>query len=189
MSVLPGEFVVIMGRSGAGKSTLLNIIGLLDKADGGSSITLFGSPAPSIGSTRARALLRNKLGYIFQNASLIDQDSVEANLRLAQRYTSTPKARRAEERRAALFLVGLEGREKQKVYQLSGGEQQRLSVACLLMHPSELVLADEPTGSLDAENRDAVMALLHNLREQGRTVIVVTHDEAVAAGADRVVVL
>jgi putative ABC transport system ATP-binding protein len=189
MSVMPGEFVAITGKSGAGKSTLLNIIGLLDRADKGGSMALFGSPAPSINSPKARALLRNRLGYIFQNASLIDQDTVEANLKLAQRFTRTPRAKRAGERKTALLLVGLEGMEKQRVYRLSGGEQQRLAVACLLMHPSELVLADEPTGSLDAENRDVVMTLLHSLRNRGKTIIVVTHDAVVAATADRVVAL
>lgn len=189
LTVMPGEFVAIMGSSGSGKSTLLNIIGLLDEADPGSTVLLFGQPAPRIGSAQARGLLRSKLAYIFQNASLVDQDSVEANLKLAQRYSSEPKKRWADQRKAVLSTVGLEGVEKQKIYQLSGGEQQRLAVACMQMHPSELILADEPTGSLDAANRDTLMSLLHDLNKQGKTLIVVTHDQRVAERADRIILL
>lgn len=188
MTIYRGEFVAITGRSGSEKSTLLNLIGLLDKADQG-TITLFGKPSPTIGSSGARNLLRNKLGYLFQNAALIDQDTVEANLKTAQKYSQISKSQQANERKSALKLVGLADMEKQKVYELSGGEQQRLAVACLLMHPSELILADEPTGSLDPDNRDVVLVLLQSLRKQGKTILVVTHDSAVASMADRIVSL
>lgn len=187
--VMPGEFVAAMGGSGSGKSTLLNIIGLLDRADEDSAVRLFGEPAPRIGSARGRALLRTKLAYIFQNAALVDQDTVEANLKTAQRYSEEPKKAWAANRKVALADVGLEGKEKQKVFQLSGGEQQRLAIACMRLHPSELVLADEPTGSLDAGNRDVVMALLEGMHRQGKALVVVTHDRAVAERADRIVML
>jgi putative ABC transport system ATP-binding protein len=190
LTVARGEFVAITGKSGSGKSTLLNIIGLLDRADRG-TVELFGKPSPKIGSRAARELLRDKIGYLFQNAALIDQDTVEDNLKLAQRYAETPSSGsgRALRRREALQAVGLDGFERQKVYELSGGEQLRLAVACLLLKPGDLVLADEPTGSLDAENRDEVIRLLLSLRELGKTVIVVTHDPVVAASADRTVSL
>lgn len=186
LTVACGEFVSIMGKSGAGKSTLLNLIGLLDRADEG-YLALFGESAPRTGSSKARALLQQKLGYLFQNAALIDQDTAEANLKVAQKYSKTPKAQRACERQSALSAVGLKGMGQQKVYELSGGEQQRLAVACLMVRSSELVLADEPTGSLDPENRDAVLSLLRAFNKQGKTVIVVTHDAAVAGVTDRTI--
>jgi len=188
MTVLRGEIVAITGRSGSGKSTILNLIGLIDKADDG-SIHLFGEPSPKIRSSRARTYLRKKIGYLFQNAALIDQDSVEANLKLAQRYSEAPKSSHHQEREAALLSVGLAGKEKQKVYELSGGEQQRLALACLMVQPSELILADEPTGSLDHSNRDDVLRLLLHFRDQGKTIVVVTHDPIVAQIADRIVSL
>jgi len=187
LTVMPGEFLVVMGSSGSGKSTLLNIIGLLDKPDPGSIVRLFGEPAPDINSSQARRLLRSRISYIFQNAALIDQDSVEANLKLAQRYSAALKEERAEEREAALLLVGLAGTQKQKVYRLSGGEQQRLALACMHMRPSELILADEPTGSLDPKNRDVVMEMLQAFNQEGKTLIVVTHDQNIARNADRIV--
>lgn len=187
LSVAAGEFVAIVGDSGSGKSTLLNIIGLLDKADEGSVVRLFGKPAPKISSSQARKLLRSKLAYVFQNAALIEQDSVDDNLKLAQRFSGTPRKKRSEQRKSVLQSVGLGHVGKKKVYQLSGGEQQRLAIASMQLHPSELILADEPTGSLDPANRGIVMQLLVDLNRQGKTVIVVTHDPVVAKGADRMV--
>jgi putative ABC transport system ATP-binding protein len=186
LMVLQSEFVAISGSSGSGKSTLLNIIGLLDKADQG-NITLFGKPAPALNSPRARHFLRTKIGYLFQNAALIDQDTVEDNLKTTQRYSLTTLAQRPVERHIALHEVGLDGMEKRRVYELSGGEQQRLAVACLLVQTNDLILADEPTGSLDSGNRDLVLSLLHKLNQQGRTIIVVTHDPHIAAAADRTI--
>lgn len=187
LTVAFGEFVAIVGRSGSGKSTLLNIIGLLDEADAGSIVRLFGKPAPRLYSVEARDLLRTRLAYIFQNAALIDQDTVEENLKIAQRYSDKPRGYASALRKIALKNVGLEGMEKQKVFQLSGGEQQRLALACVQMHPSEVILADEPTGSLDPENRDIVMDIIDTFKEQGRSIIMVTHDRHVADRADKVV--
>ena len=187
LTVGAGEFVAVMGSSGSGKSTLLNIIGLLDSADSGSIVELFGEPSPKPGSRKARQLLRYKMAYVFQHAALVDYETVEANMRLAQGYSEEPRKRRAEQRKAALRAVGLDGSEKQKVYQLSGGEQQRLAIACMQMHPSELVLADEPTGSLEECSREMIMSLLGALHDQGRALVVVAHDRAVAERADRIV--
>lgn len=180
-----GEFVTIVGPSGSGKSTLLNIIGLLDKGDSG-SVSLFGRPAPRLGSRYARQLLRTKLSYMFQEAMLIEDESVENNLRLAQHYSKVPRESRVTQRIAALAEVGLEGIEKQKVYQLSGGEQQRVALACMRLRPSELILADEPTGSLDAQNRDMVLRHMKRMSAEGKTIVVVTHDPVIAHAATRV---
>jgi putative ABC transport system ATP-binding protein len=183
-----GEMVALTGPSGCGKSTVLNMIGLLVAPSTG-TIKLFDEPAPSISSRRAQQLLRTRLGYLFQNFALIDSDTVEANMKVAQTYAPGQRARRPDLRKAALKSVGLAEMPGRRVYSLSGGEQQRVAVARLLLKPCDLVLADEPTGSLDPVNRDAILQALHQMRDNGKTIILVTHDPAVAASCDRVVEL
>jgi putative ABC transport system ATP-binding protein len=189
LAVMPGEMVAITGKSGSGKSTLLNVIGLLETADQGEA-QLFGEPSPRVGSAKATRMLRFKLGYLFQNFALIDGESVDYNLRIAQAYTKGLRSGRQEARRSALRAVGLSNSaDGQKVYQLSGGEQQRVAIARLMLKPCDLVLADEPTGSLDTTNADLVLAMLRALNAGGKTMIIVTHDDRVAAVCDRVVAL
>jgi putative ABC transport system ATP-binding protein len=188
VTVHAGELVAITGPSGAGKSTVLNLIGLLERPDAG-TIRLFGRPAPSMSSARGRRLLRTRLGYLFQNYALIDSDTAAANLAVAQTFSGAVSGGKKAARLAALARVGLEGMADRRVYELSGGEQQRLAIARLLLKPCDLILADEPTGSLDADNRDRVLALLSELRDAGKTVVIVTHDPAVAQRCDRVVML
>jgi putative ABC transport system ATP-binding protein len=188
LGVQPQEFVAIVGPSGTGKSTILNIIGLLIKADSG-TVRLFGELAPSINSGKGRILLRNKISYLFQNAALIDQASVLANLKLSQSYSRNSKIQKELERREALDEVGLTAELNQKVYELSGGEQQRLALAQILLKPNSLILADEPTGSLDDSNRDVVLEILERLHRRGKTLIVVTHDPVVYQRADRIIEL
>ncbi|MGW4400047.1 ABC transporter ATP-binding protein [Amycolatopsis nivea] len=185
LSVQPGEFTALTGASGAGKSTVLNLLGLLESPDGG-EVRLFGERAPRPRSRAANLLRRNRLGYLFQNFALIDSETVEHNLEIALTYAQrgTPKPDRIKE---ALAQVGLRRSEHRKIHSLSGGEQQRVAVARLLLKPCDLVLADEPTGSLDAKNRDRVLDLLQQLNEAGKTIIVATHDEAVAERCSRVV--
>jgi putative ABC transport system ATP-binding protein len=185
LAVNTGETVAITGKSGSGKSTLLNILGLLETLDQGSA-TLFGQPLPPIRSSQATRLRRTKLGYLFQNYALVDNESLDYNLRIAQTYAKGSAGSQREARAAALNRVGLPNAGRRKVYELSGGEQQRLAIARLLLKPCQLVLADEPTGSLDPDNRDAVLAMLQQLAAQGKTVILVTHDEHVARTSDRV---
>lgn len=184
LQIKRGEMVALVGPSGCGKSTVLNLIGLLEAPDSG-KITLFGLPAPRVGSGAARRLLRTRLGYLFQNYALIDSDTVDANLKIAQTYAAIPRGRQAGTRAAVLEQVGLGDTQKRRVYGLSGGEQQRLAVARLLLKPCDLVLADEPTGSLDAGNRDEVLRMLHEMRDNGKTIILVTHDPVVAESCDR----
>ena len=188
LAVGRGEMVALTGRSGAGKSTVLNMIGLLEQPDSG-TLTLFERKAPQIGSRRGRQLLRRELGYLFQNYALIDGDTVSANLAVAQAFSGLTRRRRRDARAEALARVGLTGFEDRRVFELSGGEQQRLAIARLLLKPCELVLADEPTGSLDAENRDRVLSLLAQLRADGKSVVIVTHDPSVAQACDRVISL
>lgn len=189
LEVEEGDFIAITGRSGSGKSTLLNIIGLLDEGDFEGSLFLFDAPAPRPGSRGARMLLREKIAYSFQEPALVEEATVEANLKIAQRYSSTPRTERRSQRESALAEVGLAGQERQMVYQLSGGERQRVALACLRMRPFSLVLADEPTGSLDAENRDAVLGFFDRLAREGKALVVATHDPVVAARATHVVAL
>jgi putative ABC transport system ATP-binding protein len=186
LAVMKGQMVAITGKSGSGKSTLLNIIGLLESADHG-DLRLFGEPSPRVRSAKATRMLRFRLGYLFQNFALIDGESVDNNLRIAQAYTKRSRSGRQEERESALQAVGLSNSGGQKVYQLSGGEQQRVAIARLMLKPCDLVLADEPTGSLDATNADSVLAMLRELNAGGKTMIIVTHDDRVAAECDRVI--
>jgi putative ABC transport system ATP-binding protein len=186
--VEPGEMLAITGPSGSGKSTLLNMIGLLEKADRG-EVRLFGERGLRVGSRKATRILRYRLGYLFQNFALVDGDSVDANLQIAQAYAKGSREARKEARAAALQAVGLANTGGQKVYQLSGGEQQRVAIARLMLKPCDLVLADEPTGSLDAANADVVIQMLCDINAQGKTMVVVTHDDRVAAMCQRTITL
>ncbi len=183
-----GEIVAITGPSGSGKTTVLNMLGLLDRPDRG-EITLFGRRAPKPGSRRARILLRLRLGYLFQNYALIDNATVTENLMIAQTYTPGTRKEKSESQARAMERVGLDLDSKRKVYELSGGEQQRLAIARLILKPCHMILADEPTGSLDTTNRDHVLSLTRTLADAGKAVIVVTHDDAVSKHSDREITL
>lgn len=185
LQIEAGEFIALTGASGTGKSTVLNMIGLLDAPDAG-EVRLLGTKAPGPHTRAANLLRRSHLGYLFQNFALIDSETVAHNLEIALTYSGrgTPKRQRIAE---ALAQVGLPGSENRKIFSLSGGEQQRVAVARLLLKPCDIILADEPTGSLDTENRDIVLALLQNLNESGKTIIIATHDEVVASRCSRVV--
>lgn len=184
--VQENEMVAIMGKSGTGKSTLLNILGLLDKPDQG-DLMMFGLTNIRPFSSKASSILRNKIGFLFQNFALIDNKTVEYNLALALK--NRRKINKTLEIAETLKKVGLEGFEKKYIYQCSGGEQQRIAVARLLLKPCELILADEPTGSLDIQNRDEIVRLLSLLKESGKTVVIVTHDPEVANKCDRTILL
>ena len=178
-----GTFNVIMGASGSGKSTILNIIGLLDKATSG-DVILFGQKNIRPFSMKAEQMLKNKIGYLFQNFALIENETVANNLKLA---LENVRGNKKEKISVALKEVGLEGYENKKIFKCSGGEQQRVAIARLLLKPCELILADEPTGSLDIKNREIVVKLLKNMQEQGKTIIIVSHDSFFEAIADNVI--
>lgn len=185
-SVRTGEFVVIRGRSGSGKSSLLNIIGCLDQATGGhyllDDVEVNGMSDVALSETRAL-----KIGFIFQSFHLLPRTSAAENVELPMVY-----AGRAPDRAAALKAlerVGLADRAEHHPSQLSGGEQQRVAVARALINDPALILADEPTGNLDYEAGEAVMTLLQRLNREGRTIVLVTHDDAVAAYASRTLVI
>lgn len=188
LNVEEGEFLCITGVSGKGKTTLLNIIGLLEKPDSG-SINIMGYDNPEIDSKSGIKLLRSNISYLFQNYGLVDNETVEYNLKIATRFLKLSKNDEKKKIEEALNTVGFSGYEKNKIFQLSGGEQQRVAMARILIKPTSIVLADEPTGSLDSDNRDLIMELLTKVNEQGKTVIIVTHDKEVVKCAKRVIEL
>ncbi len=185
MCVHEGEMVAVVGKSGCGKSTLLNIIGLLETVDEGQvCIDDLQNIFPQ--SRLAITVIREKISYLFQNFALVDEETVFYNLKLALKYVKGNKKQMIEK---ALTDVGLKGYEDKRIYQLSGGEQQRVALARIMVKPSKIVLADEPTGSLDAENGDVVVSMLRRLQQQGKTIVIVTHDDRVARQCDRIVTL
>lgn len=186
LTVNDGDFIAIVGKSGSGKSTLLNIMALLEPVQAG-KILINGR----IYSSERQKLLyhRHKLSFLWQNYALIDGLSVEENLALARRYANSP-ANLAHDVDTALTLVNLPMEVKwQKVYELSGGEQQRVALARLLLKDAEFILADEPTGNLDRENSEIVFRILQLLNEQGKTIIMVTHDLSLARRAKQILQL
>ena len=184
MHIYPKEFVSIIGPSGSGKSTLMNIVGLLDTADAG-IYRLDGRPIQAY-SERQLARVRNeKIGFIFQNFNLIAKLSAEENVELPLIYRGVRGAERAERVHAALKMVGLESRARHLPTELSGGQQQRVAIARALVTRPSLILADEPTGNLDSHTSAEIMDMLHELHEQGNTVVVITHDNDIARQAKR----
>ena len=184
LKINKGEFISIVGESGSGKTTLLNKIGLLEKQTSG-DIVVMGIKNPT--SKELTKLQREFYGYVFQNYALIEEDSVQTNLKLALKYNKVID-KQAEINRA-LKLVGLEGYNKKKVFELSGGEQQRLALARIMLKKCEIILADEPTGNLDNKNRDIVFNILKDLNKQGKTIVIVTHDNYIANKCDKIIKL
>lgn len=184
LSINEGEMVAITGPSGVGKSTILNIIGLLENFNSG-EYTISGQKNVKINSTKAVKILRKNINYLFQNFALVDEESVQYNLELALKYVKSNKAEKKDLLENALKKVGLVGYEKKKIYELSGGEQQRVAIARCMLKPAKIILADEPTGSLDENNVKLVLDLLKDLNKKGLTVIIVTHDKFVAGNCNR----
>jgi putative ABC transport system ATP-binding protein len=185
LTVLPGEFVAIMGPSGCGKSTLLHLIGALDQADGG-EIRVDGRTLSEIGDlSRYRG---RDVGFIFQLHNLLPSLTASENVQIPMLESGRSRHERREQARRLLALVGLNGKDDQRPTELSGGERQRVAIARALANDPQILLADEPTGSLDSAAGTRILDLLEELRAQrGITVLLVTHDQTVAARADRVV--
>lgn len=181
-----GEMVALIGNSGKGKTTIMNIIGLLESFDSGKLI-IDGEENISVNSKKANLNLRNKISYLFQNFALVENKTVSFNLEIATKYLKKPKSEKKALIEEALEKVNLKGLENKKVYQLSGGEQQRVSIARVLIKDSKIVLADEPTGSLDTLNRDMVFKHLKDMNSKGKTIVIVTHDLELAKMCDRII--
>jgi putative ABC transport system ATP-binding protein len=175
-----------MGPSGSGKSTLLNVLGCLDRPTAG-TYRLDGLDVQSLGDRELTALRGQRLGFVFQSFHLLPHRTVLENVMLAELYTGAPRAGRRERAGAALDRVGLGHRVDFLPTRLSGGERQRAAIARALVGEPSLLLADEPTGNLDTHNTDAILDLFDQLRRDGLTVVVITHDAHVSDRAARVV--
>ncbi|GLZ39013.1 ABC transporter ATP-binding protein [Actinokineospora sp. NBRC 105648] len=186
LTLKPGALTALTGPSGSGKSTLLNCMGLLEKPTGG-EIYFDRRELTGMRSGAARRFRRDHLGYLFQNYALVENASIAQNLDIALRA----RKRRGSAARAALSesleRVGLAGREGERVSRLSGGEQQRVAVARLLVKEPSLVLADEPTGALDQGNTATVVSLLRGMAQGGACVVIATHDDWVRDQCDEIV--
>ncbi|HEL2035657.1 TPA: ABC transporter ATP-binding protein [Streptococcus suis] len=184
LNIEQGELVAIVGKSGSGKTTLLNIIGLLDGEYEGDYL-LFGHSNVPVNTRTSQKIIREQISYLFQNFALIENESVKYNLLMALKYTRLSKKEKEESIKNILDKIGLASTLKQKISELSGGEQQRIAIARALLKPS--ILADEPTGSLDQENRDLILQFLIEMNNSGKTVIIVTHDPYIADKCQRIV--
>jgi ABC-type lipoprotein export system ATPase subunit len=183
-----GSFVAVMGRSGSGKSTLMNLIGCLDFPTSG-RILLDGSDTSAL-DDRAQSRLRNRMiGFLFQSFNLIPQMTVRENVETTLVYGDRPQTDWRERSEALLARLGILERASHKPGELSGGEAQRAALARALVNGPELLLADEPTGNLDSRTGEEVLELLTELPAEGRTLVLVTHDPAIAERADRVLSL
>ncbi|MGW0296478.1 ABC transporter ATP-binding protein [Streptomyces anthocyanicus] len=188
LTVRRGEHLSIIGPSGSGKSTLLNTLGLLDRPTSG-SYWLDGVLTNTLGDLERTALRGSRIGFVFQSFHLLPYRTVEENVMLAEVYRAPRpgrgRATRAERAQEALARVGLGHRFGFLPGRLSGGERQRVAIARAMMGDPALLLCDEPTGNLDSENTESVLALFDRLRAQGMTLLVITHDDAVSACASR----
>jgi putative ABC transport system ATP-binding protein len=184
----PGEFVAVMGASGSGKSTLLNVLGLLDRYDGGRYL-LAGEDTQALSDARAARLRNRTIGFVFQAFHLLPHKTVLENVALPLSYQHMPRAARKERALQMLDRVGLADFAARMPTQLSGGQRQRVAIARALGTDAPLLLADEPTGSLDSQSAGDIMGLLGELHRAGKTLVLVTHDREVARAAERVVVV
>ncbi len=174
LDINEGDFICIFGKSGGGKTTLLNIIGTLESYDSG-DMSSFAKLNPIKKKKDCELLRRNNIAYLFQNFALVEKMTVEENMKLAVKYN---KAKNKKELiQTALDKMGVGDKLKSKVYELSGGEQQRVAIARNMVKPFDIMLADEPTGSLDDENKQMVMGTLLALNKEGKTIVVVSHDK------------
>ena len=188
LDIQAGEFVAIMGPSGSGKSTAMNIIGCLDRPSTGEYL-FKGIPVQALDQDQRALLRRHALGFVFQGFNLLARQSALENVELPLIYKGLPGPERRAMAREALRKVGLEGREGHDPSQLSGGQQQRVAIARALAGGPSMILADEPTGNLDSARSHEIMRLLQALNhDEGITVVMVTHEEDIAAYAKRLMV-
>jgi putative ABC transport system ATP-binding protein len=186
LQIKRGEYVAIMGPSGSGKSTLMNIIGCLDTPTSG-SYKLRGTEIRDRDDDELARIRNQEVGFIFQTFNLLARADALHNVELPLVYAGRPKRARRERAREMLGLVGLSERMHHRPNELSGGQRQRVAIARALVNEPSIVLADEPTGNLDSKTGLEIMALLDQVHQGGNTVILVTHEEDVAANAERIV--
>jgi len=186
LTIRAGEMVAIVGASGSGKSTLMNILGCLDRPTAG-TYRAFGRDVSDLDADELAALRRRHFGFIFQRYHLLGELTATGNVELPAGYAGAPRRDRTARANALLDRLGMLDRADHRPGQLSGGQQQRVSIARALMNGADVILADEPTGALDRRSGDELLRLLEELRDEGRTVIIVTHDMSVASRAERII--
>lgn len=183
LTIDSGDFIGIFGKSGTGKTTLLNIIGQIESYDG----KILFNDNELLSKKDRLDFLRNTVGFIYQNYGLIENETVLKNLEIVMSLNKLNRNERLRKINSVLSKLGIKGYEERKVFTLSGGEQQRVAIAKLLLKDVKLILADEPTASLDQENSDAIYQELINLNKKGVTVILVTHDNDLITRIDKII--
>ncbi len=186
LKVARGEFLAIVGRSGSGKSTLMNMLGCLDTPTDG-AYYLEGQNVAHLPEERLSKIRNREIGFVFQGFNLIPDMNALENVELPLRYRGMKKEERKKLSAEALARVGLKGRLTHRPAQMSGGQQQRVAIARAIAASPPIILADEPTGNLDSKSGGEVMQILKKLNGEGRTVVLITHDDRIAAMADRIV--
>ena len=186
LTIEKGEFVAIIGQSGSGKSTLMNMLGLLDTCTSG-EYYMDGIDVSNMTDDELSEIRNKKIGFIFQGFNLISSLTAKGNVELPLVYRGMKRADREKLSTQALEMVGLEKRMNHRPSQMSGGQQQRVAIARAIAAKPPIILADEPTGNLDSHSGRDVMKIIHKLHEDGRTIILITHDNGIAEEAQRVV--
>ncbi|MDC0054989.1 ABC transporter ATP-binding protein [Pseudomonadota bacterium] len=181
-----GEFIAIMGPSGSGKSTLMNIIGCLDSPTDG-TYHLNNQEVSTLEGDELAGIRNKEIGFVFQNFHLLARNSALDNVMLPLKYAGVDKADQLKRGKDALSQVGLDSRMDHQPSELSGGQQQRVAIARALVNNPSILFADEPTGNLDSQTGHDVMQLFHNLHQQGQTIILITHENEIAAEAQRTI--
>lgn len=188
LTVKPGEMLAIVGASGSGKSTLMNIIGLLDKADAGNYL-LHDRKVADLSDDELATLRNRHIGFVFQQFNLLPRFTAAQNVGLPLIYRNVSAAKMNQKIKQALTHVGMQSFAEHRPNQLSGGQQQRVAIARALIGEPQVILADEPTGALDSHTGKEIMNLFLKLHQEGRTIILITHDEHIAAQCDRRITL
>ncbi|EPW0991191.1 ABC transporter ATP-binding protein [Vibrio cholerae] len=188
LTIRHGEFLAILGPSGSGKSTLMNVLGCLDKPTAG-RYQLDGHPVDSLSTQQLAAIRNQKIGFVFQSFNLLEYASALDNVALPLVYAGVKAKDRRRRATELLTRVGLADRLDHKPNQLSGGQKQRVAIARALINQPQILLADEPTGALDSKSGAEIEALFNELHREGRTIIVVTHDNELAKRAKRIVTI
>ena len=186
LSVDAGEFAAIMGPSGSGKSTLMNLIGCLDRPTSG-KITIGGEDISLLSETDLACIRGERVGFVFQTFNLISRLTALKNVELPMVYQDIPRGERLKRAAELLEMLGLTDRADHKPPELSGGQRQRVAIARALANEPDILLADEPTGNLDSKTGLEIMQIFNKLHSEGRTIIMVTHDQALAENCDRII--
>ena len=188
LEIKEGELVAVMGPSGAGKSTLLHILGTLDDFEKG-EYYFDGKLINRMSDKKLSNLRAREIGFVLQDFGLISEEAAASNAATPLFFDNTPMRKINKKAREALKIVGIEELAEKKVKNLSGGQKQRVAIARAIVNDPKLILADEPTGSLDSENSDEIMKIFEQLNSEGRTIVIVTHNEEIAKRCNRIITI